>query len=118
MYHALSAVRAASHGKDVWVTETGLPVNSNAFHGHTVAGLSNAETHWNGVQCLQLFGKVNTWWYTLEDAKELAATPRVPSCGVVIATGSGLFDLTCSGLTGGLVPRRRGAMRRGMKLRE
>lgn len=36
--------------------------------GSAVASAANAKTYWNQVGCAELFGKRNTWWYTLFDA--------------------------------------------------
>ena len=60
-----------------------------------VADLTNAKTYWDQVGCGKLFGKVNTWWYTLQDA--FPSTPN-PSFGIVGSTLSTkpLFDLSCS----------------------
>lgn len=46
--------------------------------------------------CNKLFGRINTWWYTLQDA--FPNTPN-PSFGIVGSTLSTtpLFDLSCSG---------------------
>ena len=48
--------------------------------------------------CGRLFGQVNTWWYTLQDA--FPTTPS-PSFGVVGTTLSDtpLYDLSCSGVS-------------------
>ena len=92
---AFEATVGAADGKPVWVTETGWPV-SGATSGDAVPSTANAQTYWDQVGCGLLFGKTNTWWYTLQDA--YPTTPN-PSFGVVGTTLSNtpLYDLSCSG---------------------
>lgn len=92
-FDAYDQTMAAVSGKTVWVTETGWPV-SGSNSGDAVASLANAKTYWDEVGC-SLFGSVNTYWYTLQDA--YPTTPD-PSFGVVGSTLSTtpLFDLSCS----------------------
>ncbi|KAK5122455.1 hypothetical protein LTR85_004039 [Meristemomyces frigidus] len=86
---------AVASGKDVWVTETGWPV-SGPQENDAVASVANAETYWQTTGC-SLFGKINTFWYILEDA--LPTTPS-PSFGIIGSTLSDapLYNLTCSAL--------------------
>ncbi|KAF2835702.1 glycoside hydrolase family 17 protein, partial [Patellaria atrata CBS 101060] len=82
---------AASGGKPVWVTETGWPV-SGKTENLAVPSTANAKTYWDQVGC-SLFGKVNTWWYILQDA--LPDTPN-PSFGLIGSSNPNpLFDLGC-----------------------
>ena len=92
-FEALDNTTAAAEGKPVWITETGWPV-SGPTENLAVASLANAQTYWDQVGCA-VFGKYNTWWYTLQDA---APTTPSPSFGIVGSTLSTtpLFDLTCS----------------------
>nr|POE63519.1 putative glucan endo-1,3-beta-glucosidase eglc [Quercus suber] len=91
-YEAYDKTVGVSSGKEVWVTETGWPV-SGPQENQAIASIANAETYWQVVGC-SLFGKVNTWWYVLDDA--LPTTPN-PSFGILTSiTGSPLYDLTCS----------------------
>lgn len=94
---ALSQTQSAVGGKPVWVTETGWPV-SGKTEGQAEATLDNAKSYWDSVGCEKLFGNVNTWWYTLQDAAP--STPN-PSFGVVGSTLSTtpLYDLSCSNTT-------------------
>jgi len=89
---AVSAVQAAVGGKDVWITETGYPVSGETT-GQAVPSLENAKTYWDEVGC-PLFGKTNTWWYTMQDASP--QTPN-PSFGIVGSdlTTTPLYDLSC-----------------------
>ena len=75
---------------EVWITEIGWPVSGPEF-GDATASIENAQDYWADLGC-SLFGKVNTWWYTLRDSnpaneakfaitENLSTTPR--------------FDLTC-----------------------
>jgi glucan endo-1,3-beta-D-glucosidase len=90
---ALSQTKAAVGGKPVWITETGFPVSGKTA-GLAVPSLENAKTYWDEVGCA-LFGNVNTWWYTMQDASP--DTPD-PSFGIVGSelTTTPLFDLSCS----------------------
>lgn len=92
-FDAYDQTMSAVSGKTVWVTETGWPVSGSASND-AVASLANAKTYWDEVGCA-LFGSVNTYWYTLQDA--YPTTPN-PSFGIVGSTLSStpLFDLTCS----------------------
>ena len=78
--------------KEVWITETGWPV-SGPVSNLAVASISNAKTYWDDVACAVL-GKINTYWYTLQDA---APTTPSPSFGLVgqSLTTTPLYDLTC-----------------------
>ncbi|KAI2635062.1 glycoside hydrolase superfamily [Xylaria nigripes] len=90
---ALGRTKAAAGNRPVWVTETGHPVSGKPS-GDSVASVENAEMYWKTVGC-PMFGEMNVWWYTLQDAAP--ATPD-PSFGI-IASGSTtpLFDLSCKG---------------------
>ena len=81
----------------MWVTETGWPV-SGPTENQAVASTQNAQTYWDAVGCGKLFGQINTWWYTLQDA--YPTTPS-PSFGIVGTTLSDtpLYDLSCSGVS-------------------
>ncbi|POS79209.1 GPI-anchored cell wall beta-1,3-endoglucanase EglC [Diaporthe helianthi] len=91
---AFGATQAAAKGKEVWVTETGWPV-SGPLANQADASTANAEKYWQDVGCNMLFGKTNTWWYTLQDA---APTTPSPSFGVVGSSLSTtpLYDLSCN----------------------
>ena len=93
-FAAYDATVAAAGGKPVWVTETGWPV-SGPTEAEAVPSLQNAKTYWDQVGCGRLFGKVNTWWYTLQDS--FPTTPA-PSFGVVgtALSNTPLYDLSCS----------------------
>ncbi|KAI0098748.1 glycoside hydrolase superfamily [Nemania sp. FL0031] len=90
---ALDTTQGAAGGKPVWVTETGQPV-SGKTSGDSVASVENAETFWKTVGC-PMFGNINVWWYTLQDAAP--DTPN-PSFGIVgsTLTTTPLFDLSCT----------------------
>lgn len=59
-------------------------------------GLDNAKTYWDEVGCGKLFGKVNTWWYTLQDAFPSTPSPSFGVVGTQLST-TPLYDLSCSG---------------------
>jgi glucan endo-1,3-beta-D-glucosidase len=61
-----NAAKAASGGKPVWITETGWPT-SGPNSGDAVPSVANAQQYWDQVGC-ELFGKTNTWWYTIYDS--------------------------------------------------
>ncbi|KAF2140877.1 glycoside hydrolase family 17 protein [Aplosporella prunicola CBS 121167] len=79
--------------KPVWVTETGWPV-SGPTENLAVPGLDHAQTYWNQVGCQNLFGSVNTWWYTLQDAAPGTPSPSFGLVGSDLST-TPLYDLSC-----------------------
>lgn len=87
----LNALEAVSNGKPVWVTETGWPVRGPKS-GNAVASPANAKKYWNQVGCKKLFGKRNTFWYTLYDAN---ADQTSMSFAVVHPEGGQKFNLQC-----------------------
>jgi glucan endo-1,3-beta-D-glucosidase len=66
-----SAAKAASGGKPVWITETGWPT-AGPNSGNAVPSVENAQKYWDTVGC-ELFGKTNTWWYTMYDSNSADA---------------------------------------------
>ncbi|KAK3487829.1 glycoside hydrolase superfamily [Neurospora hispaniola] len=90
---ALSATKAASQGKPVWITETGFPLSGKTM-GQAVPSIANAKYYWDQVGC-PLFGSTNVWWYTMQDSAP--ATPN-PSFGLIgsTLTTTPLFDLSCN----------------------
>lgn len=64
---AYEATVASVGGKPVWVTETGWPLTGPNWD-QAVPSVANAKYYWDNVGCRSLFGKVPTFWYTLEDA--------------------------------------------------
>lgn len=84
---ALSQCQAASQGKEVWVTETGWPTTGETL-AQAVPNVQNAETYYKQVGCNTIFGKINTWWFTLED----------PNFGVVgnSLSTTPLYNLDCA----------------------
>ncbi|EME47576.1 glycoside hydrolase family 17 protein [Dothistroma septosporum NZE10] len=83
---------AVSKRKPVWVTETGWPVVGPQTFGKSVASIPNAKKYWDDVGC-GLFGNVNTWWFTLDDAKQ---DPKEISFSTIKPNyGEPLFSLTC-----------------------
>lgn len=97
-----NATVAAAQGKPVWITETGWPFATEGdVWGQAVASTQNQRDYWRGVGCGELFGKVNTWWYTLRDAnpegKEKFAITEV--IGGELST-TARFDLRCPGQPG------------------
>ena len=92
---AYEATVSAAGNTPVWVTETGWPVSGDQS-GDAVPSTANAQTYWDQVGCGLLFGKTNTWWFTLQDA--YPTTPD-PSFGIVGTTLSDtpIYDLSCAG---------------------
>lgn len=87
-----AATVAAAQGKDVWVTETGWPT-SGPEYGQAVASLENARKYWEKVAC-KLIGKVNTYWYTLQDSYPTTPSPSFGVIGTETAN-TPLYDLSC-----------------------
>jgi len=95
-FDAYQATVGAAGGKPVWVTETGWPV-SGPTENLAVASTANAKTYWDQVGC-SLFGKTNTWWYTLQDAYPTTPSPSFGVVGTTLNT-SPLYDLSCPSLS-------------------
>jgi glucan endo-1,3-beta-D-glucosidase len=99
---AYNATFGAAGGKPVWITETGWPV-SGKTENLAIPSLANAKTFWDQIGCASAFGKVNTWWYVLQDA---APTTPNPSFGLLGSSTSDstlstspLYDLSCANVT-------------------
>lgn len=91
---AFGQTKAAAKGKEVWVTETGWPVSGPAGN-LAEASTANAKTYWDDVGCETLFGKTNTWWYTLQDASPDTPSPSFGVVGSTLST-TPLYDLSCN----------------------
>ncbi|KAL8947283.1 MAG: hypothetical protein Q9222_006420 [Ikaeria aurantiellina] len=94
-YQSALAAAATAQGKEVWITETGWPVNGSII-GLAAPSKENAERYWWEVGCGVLFGRVNTWWFTLAEENPGGTAPDF---GVVNDYGNttGYFDLSCEG---------------------
>ncbi|KAI1734463.1 GPI-anchored cell wall beta-1,3-endoglucanase EglC [Xylaria scruposa] len=91
-WSGLSATVDVAQGKEIWITETGWPATGPTLRD-AVPSVENARTYWNTVGCA-LFGKRNTFWYTLVD---VAMTDEDLSFGITpVADTTPKFDLTCS----------------------
>ncbi|KAI1810545.1 glycoside hydrolase family 17 protein [Poronia punctata] len=91
-WQAVAATEAVAMGKPVWITETGWPV-SGPKRGKAIASIANAKKYWHTIGC-SLFGKRNTFWYTLADVN-VAQTQL--SFGVTpVDSATPKFDLRCS----------------------
>ncbi|KAI1756609.1 GPI-anchored cell wall beta-1,3-endoglucanase EglC [Xylaria castorea] len=91
-WSGLNATVNVAQGKEIWITETGWPA-TGPTRRDAVPSVENAKTYWNTVGCA-LFGKRNTFWYTLTDA---ATTGEDLSFGITpVSDTSPKFDLTCS----------------------
>ena len=91
-FEAYNTTNAAAMGKPVWITETGWPI-SGRTENLAVASVENAQKYWDQVGCA-IFGKINMWWYTLQDS---SPTTSSPSFGIVekrLST-TPLFNLSC-----------------------
>ena len=71
---------------------------SGATKNQAVPSLANAKTFWDQVGCDKLFGKINTYWYTLQDAYPTTPNPSFGIVGTDLST-TPLFDLSCSGVS-------------------
>jgi glucan endo-1,3-beta-D-glucosidase len=95
-FQAYNNTVGAAGGKPVWVTETGWPV-SGPNENLAVASIQNAQTYWDHVGC-SIFGKLNTWWYTLRDAYPTTPSPSFGIVGTNLST-TPLYNLTCPAVT-------------------
>ncbi|OBT65791.1 hypothetical protein VE03_03290 [Pseudogymnoascus sp. 23342-1-I1] len=91
-FDAYDATVGAAGGKDVWITETGWPV-SGPLSGQAEASVENAKFFWEKVACPSL-GKINTYWYTLQDSYPTTPSPSFGVVGSTLST-TPLFDLSC-----------------------
>jgi glucan endo-1,3-beta-D-glucosidase len=91
-WDAYDVTKAAAGNKPVWITETGWPV-SGPTENLAVPSIANAKTYWDGVGCAA-FGKINTYWYTLQDAFPTTPAPSFGIVGSALST-TPLFNLEC-----------------------
>ncbi|MCJ1399581.1 hypothetical protein MMC11_002783 [Xylographa trunciseda] len=91
-FEAYYNTTAAAGSKPVWITETGWPV-SGPTENLAVPSTANAKTYWDEVACTVL-GKINTFWYTLQDAAPVTPSPSFGLVGSTLST-TPLYDLTC-----------------------
>jgi glucan endo-1,3-beta-D-glucosidase len=91
-FDAYDNTTAVSKGKPVWIAETGWPV-SGPKENAAVASIANAKTYWDQVGC-SVFGKHNTWWYTLQDAYPTTPSPSFGIVGTDLSSHV-LYDLSC-----------------------
>ena len=91
-FNAYYNTTAVSGGKPVWITETGWPV-SGPTENLAVPNTQNAKQFWDDVACAVL-GKINTFWYTLQDAAPNTPSPSFGIVGSTLST-TPLYDLTC-----------------------
>jgi len=87
---AWSQTKANAKGKPVWITETGWPLSGKQSAAATPSN-NNAQQYWEAVGCGELFGQVNTWWYTVYDG---TSNPSFGLTGEV--GGQPKFDLSCN----------------------
>ncbi|CAL3965004.1 hypothetical protein PZA11_002138 [Diplocarpon coronariae] len=85
---------AAANGKPVLITETGWPV-AGKTSGLSEPSPENARSYYKAVGCDQLFGNIETYWYTLVDANTNNANqPQFGVVGTTLGTEP-LYDLSC-----------------------
>ncbi|KAH9822925.1 glycoside hydrolase family 17 protein [Teratosphaeria destructans] len=89
-WDAYQATVGVSLGKPVMVTETGWPTSGDTMN-KAVASIANAERYYASVGC-SLFGKTDTWWYTLLDSG--SPNPSFGICGSDINEAP-LYNLNC-----------------------
>jgi glucan endo-1,3-beta-D-glucosidase len=91
-FQAYNNTVGVATGKPVWITETGWPV-SGKTENLAVASPQNAQTYWDQVGCA-IFGKINTWWFTIQDSYPTTPSPSFGIVGTTLST-TPLFNLTC-----------------------
>lgn len=91
-FQAYNNTVGVAGGKPVWITETGWPV-SGKTENLAVASVQNAQTYWDNVGCA-IFGKINTWWFTLQDSYPTTPSPSFGIVGTTLST-TPLYNLTC-----------------------
>ncbi|KAI9698252.1 MAG: hypothetical protein M1820_007522 [Bogoriella megaspora] len=98
-WDAFDATAGAVDGKPIWITETGWPV-SGPTANQAVASVANAERYWDEVGCAA-FGKINTWWFTLQDIDPNTPSPSFGIVGGPTLSTQPLYNLTCPAGTNG-----------------
>ncbi|KAL8981083.1 MAG: hypothetical protein Q9177_005684 [Variospora cf. flavescens] len=93
-FDAYNATVSVAGGRPVWITETGWPV-SGSTQNQAVPSLENAQTYWDRVGC-RVFGNINTFWFTLQDAFPTSPSPSFGVVGTTLST-TPLYDLSCPG---------------------
>jgi glucan endo-1,3-beta-D-glucosidase len=96
-FESYDATVSVAGGKDVWITETGWPV-SGSTENLAVPSTKNAKTYWDQVGCQRSFGKINTYWFTLQDAYPITPNPSFGLVGSTLST-TPLYDLSCSSVS-------------------
>jgi len=91
-FAAYNNTKNAAGSKPVWLTETGWPV-SGPTSNLAVPSIQNAQTYWDQVGCA-IFGKINAWWFTLQDSVPTTPSPSFGIVGSTLSTTS-LYNLTC-----------------------
>ena len=91
-WDAYAITTAAAGTKPVWVTETGWPV-AGPTENEAVASITNAQSYYDAVGCGGTFGKINTWWYTLQDGYLKAGDPNFGVSPSLSTTP--LYSLAC-----------------------
>jgi len=95
-WDAYDKTEAAAGGKEVWITETGWPVDGKT-EGDAVASPENAEKFWQEISC-ELQDNYHVWWYTLQDALPDIPNPTFGIIGKDINSDP-LYDLSCKNTT-------------------
>lgn len=88
---AVAQTESVAGGKAVWVTETGWP-RIGPVSRDAVASTANAQRYWKEVGC-SLFGKRNTFWYTLKDAN--TAQTQLSFAVTPLENATPFWDLRC-----------------------
>jgi len=96
---AYQNTKGVAGNKEVWITETGEPVSGKTSNKNQPSP-QNAQTYWQEVGCGLLFGQVNAWWYTLQDADPTTPDPSFGLLGSDLG-GKPAFDLSCNGVQKG-----------------
>jgi glucan endo-1,3-beta-D-glucosidase len=91
-FEAYNNTQGAAGSKPVWITETGWPVSGNTSN-LAVPSVENAQTYWDTVGCA-IFGKYNSWWFTLRDTYPTSPSPSFGIVGTQLST-TPLYNLTC-----------------------
>jgi glucan endo-1,3-beta-D-glucosidase len=89
---AYDETTAIAKGKPIWITETGWP-SSGPTENQAIASVANAQAYWKAVGCGILFGKINTWWFQLNDYPLYGAIAFGVTGNNI--SSNGIFDMKC-----------------------